>query len=664
MPDWSYVPLFRPLLFRLPAERARAITLGLIGALARRPGGAALFAAIGDMDTPAALCRNVAGLAMPTPIGLGAGLDLSGYAAPALARLEIGHLELGPITLAPLLADRPIERRVADEAIVYPAPPANPGLDVLLRNLTSARRASIPVGVRLAHRPGASAAEAAEERRHLLAALAPHVDFFTIDSAAPAVGAWSATEWAAHLAIVLRAAAQRPCFLCLAPDLSPANADLILAPALAHGVAGVIVSGGIACGADARLVGAPTRAIARGFVQALRERHGEQLVIIAGGGIQQPADALALLAAGANLVQLHSGLIYNGPGLPKRINEALQYERRSTKYEHFSSPEIALASYPGTPASALRTSSFVLRTPPWFAYAVLGLGMIVSGTLAWFVAAYRVILPYDEYFVRLSRADLLAANARLLDFMAHDRVTLAGTMIAVGILYLGLTWGGIARGHRWAWTTVVASTTFGFLSFFLFLGFGYFDPLHALISLILLPFSLIGALWGRPRGDSDHGSPTAGLRNTRAWRLGLVGQLCFVMLGLGLVVGGLAITATGITQVFVATDLAYLTTESPLLRAISPRLVPLIAHDRAGFGGTLTSNGIAVLLIGLWGIRPGARWLWWTLLLAGIPGLGGAIGVHIAVGYTALFHLAPVWLAAFLYIVGLALTYQACVEKG
>ena len=140
----------------------------------------------------------------------------------------------------------------------------------------------------------------------------------------------------------------------------------------------------------------------------------------------------------------------------------------------------------------------------------------------------------------------------------------------------------------------------------------------------------------------------AGLRNTRAWRLGLVGQLCFVMLGVGLIVGGLAIVGTGITQVFVPSDLAFLETEGPFLREISPRLVPLVAHDRAGFGGTLVTTGLAVLFAGLWGIRPGARWLWWGLLLAGIPGLGGALGVHYTVGYTDFLHLSPVWLALFL----------------
>ena len=61
----------------------------------------------------------------------------------------------------------------------------------------------------------------------------------------------------------------------------------------------------------------------RRYVRGLRERHGERLVMVAGGGVQQPADALALLDAGADLVQLHSGLVYNGPGLAKRTNEAL-----------------------------------------------------------------------------------------------------------------------------------------------------------------------------------------------------------------------------------------------------------------------------------------------------------------------------------------------------
>jgi dihydroorotate dehydrogenase len=237
-------------------------------------------------------------------------------------------------------------------------------------------------------------------------------------------------------------------------------------------------------------------------------------------------------------------------------------------------------------------------------------------------------------------------------------------MMSIGFLYLGLTWGGTRRGHHWAWAAVCTSAAIGFPTFFLFLGFGYFDPLHALVSLVLLPFFLLGAFRGQPRGVADYGPPGLGLRNDRAWRRGVFGQLCFVLLGVGLAAGGLAIAVTGITQVFVPSDLAFMRTEGPFLREINPRLVPLVAHDRAGFGGALFSNAAGLLLTALWGFRPGSRWLWWTLLLAGLPGFGAAIGVHYVVGYTDALHLAPVWLAAFLYVVGLAFSYGFLTQGG
>ena len=74
--------------------------------------------------------------------------------------------------------------------------------------------------------------------------------------------------------------------------------------------------------------------------------------------------------------------------------------------------------------------------------------MIVGGVLAWLIAATRVVLPYDEAFIGMTRAQLHAANGRLLAFMAHDRVTLAGTMISIGVLYAGLAWGGMRRNHH------------------------------------------------------------------------------------------------------------------------------------------------------------------------------------------------------------------------
>jgi hypothetical protein len=270
----------------------------------------------------------------------------------------------------------------------------------------------------------------------------------------------------------------------------------------------------------------------------------------------------------------------------------------------------------------------------------------------WAVAVTRTVLPYDEAFVGLSRAELITINEHLLAFMAHDRVTVAGTMLSTGILYVGIALGGIRRGDHWARHAVSRSAIVGFLSFFLFLGFGYFDPLHAVLTAGLLPLLLLGM-----RGNAPHHASIVppNLTNNWRWRTGLWGQLVFVVIGIGLLAAGAAITSVGVTTVFVPEDLTFLQTSAAVLRAANAQLVPLIAHDRAGFGGNLISVGIAVVLLSLWGFRQGERWVWWTLALAGLPGFIGAVGIHLAVGYLDLWHLFPALVALLLFVVGLGL---------
>ena len=116
-------------------------------------------------------------------------------------------------------------------------------------------------------------------------------------------------------------------------------------------------------------------------------------------------------------------------------------------------------------------------------------------------------------------------------------------------------------------------------------------------------------------------------------------------------IAGLVITILGSTVVFVPQDIAYLGFTSAQLNAINPHLVPLIAHDRAGFGGGLASCGLAVLII-VWRARP-ARGLWQALLVGGLMGFGCAIGVHYPMGYLSVSHLAPAWAGAAIYAAGI-----------
>jgi len=177
--------------------------------------------------------------------------------------------------------------------------------------------------------------------------------------------------------------------------------------------------------------------------------------------------------------------------------------------------------------------------------------MLLGGCLAWIVAATRVVLPYDEAFVGLSRAEFGGVNGRLLAFLAHDRVTLSGTMIAIGVLYAQLAIFPLRSGERWARRAITISALVGFASFFLFLGFGYFDPLHALVTLLLLPFFVLGLL--APRAQARRGAAPAGRLTGRSW-----GQLLFVAVGVGLLLGGISLAAIGVTEVFVPEDPAFM----------------------------------------------------------------------------------------------------------
>jgi hypothetical protein len=245
-------------------------------------------------------------------------------------------------------------------------------------------------------------------------------------------------------------------------------------------------------------------------------------------------------------------------------------------------------------------------------------------------------------------------NDWLLSFLAHDRVTLAGTMLAIGILYTQLAVHGVRRGLGWARRSVLTSASAGFATFFLFLGFGYFDPFHAFVTAVLLQLLLLGIHCPLPPrvrvGPAD-------LSNDWRWRRSQWGQLLMLAQAVALITAGLVICGVGVTAVFVPEDLEFMRTTADALRAVSPRLLPMIAHDRATFGGMLVSCGLGLLTASLWGYRPGARWLWWTFLGVALAGYLPALGVHYAIGYTNLWHLAPAFLGLAAYLVALHLSY-------
>ncbi|MDR6882875.1 hypothetical protein [Bacillus sp. 3255] len=481
--------------------------------------------------------------------------------------------------------------------------------------------------------PGSSPREALLQQQELLEKLAPYAAGFYIDGLAEG---WPPEEAVAYLREVrlLAAAAGRPALLVVPPRLPEGTLRMIAAQLASW--SGVVAGEALPAGGRRVCVGG--REVLRAQLDLVRElRAAGAHTIIAAGAVSQPQDALELLAAGANGIQLHSGLVYAGPGLPKRVNEAILYERiRET--EELSPP------------------SFWAN---WGWMSLLGTGMIIGGVLALLVALTTVLLPYDESFLGVTRSVINRWNGHLLHFMSHDRITLAGTMMSIGIFYNQLARHGLRTGSHWSRTALLASCTVGFSSFFLYLGYGYFDPLHAVAAAVLLPMLLLTI-----RGLKDLPSrKPPGLYNDAVWRRAQWGQCCFVILGAGLAVGGLTIACVGVTTVFVPTDLAFLGVTAEELAAWNERLIPLIAHDRAGFGGALFSLAVAITASALWGVAQGEDWLWRTFLWGGIPGFASGLLVHLHIGYTDFVHLLPVYIALLLYAAGLYLLHPFLVLR-
>lgn len=401
-------------------------------------------------------------------------------------------------------------------------------------------------------------------------------------------------------------------------DMPIENSATLAETALQCGAAGIVLRGN------------PEGVDVNSIIRSTRRGVASKAVIVAACGAQSSRDISESIEAGANLVALDRGLSEAGPGLAKRGNEAIA----------------------GLRCSGSASAAAPAFTSGWGWALMLGLGMLIAGAVVWWVGATRVVLPYDLAFLGLSREALARVNPRLLAFMEHDRITLAGTLLSIGLLYASLAWNGMRRGWLWSRKALAGSGIIGFANLFLFLGFHYVDPLHIALSAGLFPLFALGLLL--PTQPIVH--PSRDLDNDSAWRLGLVGQLLFIGLGVGLVVAGVTISAVGITSVFVFSDLQFLRTTAVSLNSANAHLLSLIAHDRAGFGGALASDGVALTLISLWGFRRGERWVWWTLLLAGLAGLISGIYAHVAVGYLEFGHLLPVFVSAVVFILGLTLS--------
>lgn len=346
----SLIPyaLTRPILFKMDPERAHDLT---IAGLVR------------TQNTPldhfyrqpfVAQPITLAGLQFPNRVGLAAGMDKNARCIDGLGAMGFGFVEIGTVTpkAQPGNPKPRIFRLPEAQALINRLGFNNDGLEAFVHNVKRAhfRRQGRLLGLNIGKNAATPMANATDDYLITLAGVYPHADYVTVNISSPNTQNLRALQSDAALDGLLGALAARreqlasehgrrvPMFLKIAPDLDDTQLGVIAAALQKHGMDGVIASNttlardavnGLQHAQESGgLSGAPVRESSNRVIRMLRAALGPDFPIVGVGGILSGHDAIAKIEAGADLVQIYTGLIYKGPALVTEVARALQQMKR------------------------------------------------------------------------------------------------------------------------------------------------------------------------------------------------------------------------------------------------------------------------------------------------------------------------------------------------
>lgn len=342
-----YKSFIRPIFFRVDPERIHHFTFSALKFAFKIP-GISLFVKSSLKKEDKRLERTVFGLTFKNPVGLGAGLDKDAIAIDELSNLGFGFIEIGTVTPKPQSGnEKPrLFRLKRDHALINRMGFNNSGAKAVAERLKK-RKSKVIIGGNIGKNKITPNEEAIHDYLECFEVLYDHVDYFVVNVSSPNTPGLRALQEKEPLKNLLDTLNKRnltkkhpkPVLLKIAPDLNEEQLDDIISIVLETRISGVIATnttisrGNLTTSKEAidsiglgGLSGKPLCKRSTEVIRYLHEKSKGAFPIIGVGGIHSAEDAMEKLRAGASLVQIYTGFIYEGPALIKRINEAILAE--------------------------------------------------------------------------------------------------------------------------------------------------------------------------------------------------------------------------------------------------------------------------------------------------------------------------------------------------
>ncbi len=336
--------IVRPILFLFDPEKIHHFTFFLIKILCKVPLVPMIFKSLYRIEDKR-LERTLFGITFKNPVGLAAGFDKNAVLYNELANFGFGFIEIGTTTPRGQVGNpkKRLFRLKSDQGIINRMGFNNEGIEAVIKNLKK-NKGQVVIGGNIGKNTTTSPENYTEDYCEVFKSLHPYVDYFVLNVSCPNVGSHAKLNDKDYLVELITACKklnlqeklQKPILLKIAPDLNTIQLDEIIELVNETNIDGVIASNtstsrvGLKASKEqlakigpGGLSGQPVKNKSTEVIQYLADTSHKSFPIIGVGGIHSEKDALEKIKAGADLVQVYTGFIYEGPSLIKRINKAI-----------------------------------------------------------------------------------------------------------------------------------------------------------------------------------------------------------------------------------------------------------------------------------------------------------------------------------------------------